>query len=182
MKTRTYARLALLIPLLIWLVFLLLALLINILVPVDRRPDGPSSLFGILEMIIYYYVFGILVWFLPYLVLSIGLLIMSFKSWMKMLRSAFFLSPFAMAILVMLEATIFSLSTVGDAVSSSDYMTTFKNTTEINLAVGLLALVCGYICVGIGYGIYRLLQRSGRIMEEEQSNPEIQNKTSQESA
>jgi hypothetical protein len=182
MKTRTYARLSLLIPLVIWVIFFLVTMVINVYIPADKRPDGPSSLFGVLEIILFYYVIGILIWLIPYLVLSIALLILSFKSRLEVLRYIFVLSPFAMTILVMLEATLISLATTGNTVTSIDYMSTFKSTTEVNIFVGLLALIWGYVCVGIGYGVYKLLHRSGRIIDEEKINPVTINVTSQELA
>ena len=173
MKTRTYARLALLIPLLIWVIFLLVELLINAVIPDDLRPDGPTSLFGIVEIVLLYYVIGILVWFIPYLILSIALLLISFKSRLEVLKYAFVLSPFAMTILVMTEVTILSLATAGDAVPSMDFASSFKEATGINLLVGILALVWGYICVGLGIGGYKLLQHFGMIKAEAEIQPQI---------
>jgi hypothetical protein len=173
MKTRTYARLALLIPILIWGILLLVELLINAVIPADLRSDGLTTIFGVLGVLLFSYVLGILFWFIPYLVLSIALLFMSFRSRLEVLRYLFILSPFAMAILVMLEVTILSLATGGIAVPSADLISNFKTSTGINLLVGILALVWGYICVGLGLGIYKLLQRFGTLKEEGKIGPEV---------
>jgi hypothetical protein len=50
----------------------------------------------------------------------------------------------------------------------------------INLMMGILSLVYGYLCVGLGFAGYKLLQRFGMIREEEKTNMEIKNLNSQE--
>jgi hypothetical protein len=180
MKTRTYARLALLIPLLIWVILLLVELLINAAIPADLRSNGSTTFFGVLEMFMMFYVIGILLWFLPYLVLSISMLLVSFKIRLETLQYLFILSPFAMAILAMLEATIVSLSAGGFALPSADLASNFKTSIEINLMMGILSLIWGYICVGLGFAGYKLLQRLGKINDEEKTNSVIMNITSQE--
>ncbi len=80
MKAKTYARLALLIPLLLWVILLLVELLITAVVPADLMSDGPNTFFGLLTILLFSYVLGILFWLIPYLILSITLLLLSFKS------------------------------------------------------------------------------------------------------
>jgi hypothetical protein len=180
MKTKTYARLALLIPLLIWVILIFVELVFNLVIPADLRSSEQMTVFGLLEMFIMFYVMGILFWFLPYLVLSIALLLISFTSRLKMLQYLFILSPFAMAILAMLEGTIITLSTRDLFKSSADILSNFIISTSFSLMMGILALVYGYICVGIGFGGYKLLQRFGMIVDEEKANPEIIRMISQE--
>jgi hypothetical protein len=43
----------------------------------------------------------------------------------------------------------------------------------INLMMGILSLAYGYICVGLGFAGYKLLQRLGMIREEEKINSEV---------
>lgn len=180
MKTRTYARLALLIPFLVWVILLLVELFINAVIPADLRSNGPTTFFGFVEIFMMYYVIGILLWFLPYLVLSMALLLISFKIRLETLQYLFLLSPFAMAILAMMEATIVSLATGDITLPSADLASNFKTSIGINLMMGILALVWGTICVGIGLGGYKLLQRFGKIDEEEKTNSEIISANSQE--
>ena len=97
-----------------------------------------------------------------------------------MLRYLFILSPFAMAILAMMEATLVSLPAGGFASPSADLATNFMTGIGINLMMGILSLVYGYICVGLGFVGYKLLQRFGKIKEEEKTNVEITNVNSQE--
>ncbi|MGE5464098.1 MAG: hypothetical protein ACM3PS_12125, partial [Syntrophothermus sp.] len=103
MKTQTFARLSLLIPLLLWVILVVIEILVNKYIPADRRSGDPTALLEILEMGLLFYVFGILFWLIPYLLLSITLLVLSFRSRVEVLRNIFMLSPFVMAILVMTE-------------------------------------------------------------------------------
>jgi len=180
MKTRTYARLALLIPLLLWVILLLVELVINAVIPADLRSNEPNTFLGALEIVILFYVIGIVLWFLPYLVLSIAMLLISYKIHLEMLQYVLILSPFAMAILAMMEATLVSLPAGGFASPSADLATNFMTGIGINLMMGILSLVYGYICVGLGFAGYKLLQRFGKIKEEERKNVEITNVNSQE--
>ncbi len=187
MKTRTYARLSLLIPLLLWVILLLVGMLINFAIPADLRPNGPDTFLGLVEIAILFYLIGILLWFLPYLVLSIAMLVISYKVRLETLQYIFLLSPFAMAILAMMEATLVSLPSGGYAPPSTDLTSSFTTGIGmnllmgigINLMMGILALVYGYICVGIGFAGYKLLQRFGKIREEEKINTEMLNANSQ---
>jgi hypothetical protein len=180
MKTRTYARLALLIPLLLWVILLLVELLINAIIPADLRSNGPNTFFGLLEIVILFYLIGIVLWFLPYLVLSIAMLIISYKIRLERLQYVLILSPFAMAILAMMEATLVSLPAGGFASPSADLATNFMTGIGINLMMGILSLVYGYICVGLGFAGYRLLQHFGKINDEEKTTVEITNVNSLE--
>ena len=180
MKTKTYARLALLIPLLLWVILLLVELLINAVIPADLRSNEPNTFLGALEIVILFYVIGIVLWFLPYLVLSLAMLLISYKIRVERLQYVLILSPFAMAILAMMEATLVSLPAGGFASPSADLATNFMTGIGINLMMGILSLVYGYICVGLGYAGYKLLQRFGKIKEEERKNVEITNVNSQE--
>ena len=180
MNTKTYARLALLIPLVIWVILILVELVINLVVPAELRSSEQMKVFGILEIFMMFYVFGILFWFLPYLVLSIALLLSSFTSQLKMLQYLFILSPFAMAILAMMEGTIITLSTRELFMSSADLLSNFITGAGFSLMMGILALVYGYICVGLGFGGYKLLQQFGILVDKENINPEIINVSSQE--
>jgi hypothetical protein len=85
-----------------------------------------------------------------------------------------------MAILAMLEGTIITLSTRDLFQSSADIISNFIISTSFSLMMGILALVYGYICVGIGFGGYKLLQQFGMIVDEEKANPEIIRMISQE--
>ena len=178
MKTRTYMRLALLIPLVIWVILLPAVILIYVVFPADLGSNGPDTFFGLIELVSSFYVIGILFWFLPYLVLSIGLLFASFRSRLEVLKYLLVLSPFAMAILVMTEVTIISLSIWGFSLTLAPFPEDIKISTAIFLLVsilglGILALMWGYICVGLGLGSYKILQRFGKIKDEEKTKVEI---------
>ena len=169
MKTRTYARLALLIPFLLWGLCLLLLALMSRFLP-DDLTSNASTLPGIAGLVLVFYVFGILFWFVPYLLLSLFLLICSFRSRIEVLMYIFLLSPFIMAILMMIEATLLSVSNPETSLPSPDLISTFQSTMEFNAVVAIIALVSGYLCVGLGFGIYKLLQHKEVIKKD--ANPE----------
>lgn len=175
MKTRTYARLSLLIPFLVWVILLFLLFLINVVVTVFLPSKGQLSFFDLLQAFLLFYIIGILFWFIPYLVLSITLLLISFKCRLETMKYLFILSPFAMAMLVMLEAAIILLPAAGpvNAMASIDLASRFKDSTVVNLIIGALAVVWGYLCVCLGLAGYKLLQRFGKIKEDEKTHFEI---------
>jgi hypothetical protein len=179
MKTKTYARLALLIPLLIWVILTLVEFVYNLAIPADLRSSASMTVFSILEIIIMFYVFGILFWFLPYVVLSIALLFISFRSRLRMLQYLFILSPVAMAILAMAEGAIITLSIKDSIMPSADSLSNFIASAGFSLMMGILALAWGYVCVGIGFGGFKLLQRFGMIVDEEKPGSEVINVSSQ---
>ena len=174
MKTQTYARISLLIPLLLWVIFLLGEILITVVNPAELRSNEPFTVLDFIELVLSFYVIGILFWFLPYLLLSSVLLAVSFNSRLDGLKYLFVLSPFAMAILVMLETTIVSLFSMGGyALLSADFALPYGTIIGFNLMMGILSLVYGYICVGLGFASYKLLQRFGKIKDEEKTKVEI---------
>jgi len=178
MKTRTYVRLALLIPLVIWVILLPPEILINLVMPADLQSSGPDTFFGLIEIVFAFYVIGILFWFLPYLILSIVVLFASFRSRLEVLKYLLFLSPFAMALLIMTELAIISVATWGFSTTSAGFQEDIIISTAFFLLVGvlglgILALVWGYLCVGLGFGGYKILQRFGKIKDEEMTKVEI---------
>jgi hypothetical protein len=156
MKAKTYARLSLLLPIILWGICLLYSLAINSIAV--QQPDSFLSI-PIVDWIgqfIVFYLFGIIFWILPYILLSTILFVLTFKNQGKSLLYIFVLSPFAMAILMMVEAAIFSLIWPDLSMDSLD--TTFKGSAGFYIVFALFSLVWGYICVGIGFGVYKLLQ------------------------
>src|SRR5512133_3139230 len=110
MKTKTYARFSLCIPFLIWGICLLLLILVNTFLPDYLSSSETSTLSSVLGVLLLFYVIGIIFWLLPYLLISLVLFILSFKSRTEVLKSIIALSPFAMAILIMAEVTFLSSS------------------------------------------------------------------------
>jgi hypothetical protein len=180
MKPRTYARFALLIPFLVWVILLFLLFLINVVVTVFLPSTGQMSFFDLLQAFLLFYIIGILFWFPPYLVLSMTLLFISFKSRLETMKYLFVLSPFAMAMLVMLETAIILIPAgTMNAMTPIDLASTFKDRTVANLIFGALAIVWGYLCVCLGLAGYKLLQHFGKIKEDEKISVEITNVNNQ---
>lgn len=165
MKTTTYLRLSLLIPFLVWGICVLFFIIWS-----SSDSSGPvaneSTIIGILLWSVLFYVFGIIGWFLPYLLLSIVLLVWSFRSRAEVLMKAFALSPIAMAILVVIFLSIISMSTQDWDMFSSNPLANTENFFGSPLWFVILTLVWGYICVGVGFGIYKILQGRGLIKDD----------------
>jgi len=157
MKTTTYLRVSLLIPFVIWGICLLLAMAMNTASLDQFTPKMPEALSIGIAVFFTAYVLGIIFWILPYALLALILFFSTFISQARMALKVFALSPLAMTLLTLATVILIELSNSGSL--DQDF------SSLILLATALL-LSWGYICVGIGYGIYRLLQRKGIIRDE----------------
>ena len=166
MKTTTYLRLSLLIPFLVWGVCLLFFLLLGTFEPTGSEIMGSNIVLGLIFWTILFYLFGIRGWFLPYLLLSVILLIWSFRSPASVLMKGFVLSPLFMTVLIMILVNVWSIGSGNWGSFSYSPTENFENFFGSNLWFVILTLGWGYLCVGIGYGLYRLLQRQGLIKDE----------------
>jgi hypothetical protein len=159
-KTATYLRVSLLIPFLVWGISLLLFVVMAGAMP---ERSGLAAFgeaanvadFGILFLA--FYVFGIVIWIIPYLLLGLILFFWSFIGQARTLIRGFALAPLAMVLLTISSMIVLDLGNQGQV--NQDFM-------SFNLLVLAVTLMWGYICVGIGYGIYRLIQRRGYIKDE----------------
>lgn len=165
MKTTTYLRLSLLIPFLVWAFCALALFLWSRLEPNGLR-SGSSTAINVIAMFFLFYVFGILVWFLPYLLVCIILLVWSFKSRAQVLIKVFALAPVGMAFLVLAFVDVLSL--IGEDMSTlaSKPGPFFEDLFGSNVLFLILTLLWGYVCVGIGYGMYKILQRLEFILDD----------------
>lgn len=165
MKTRTYLRLALLIPFLVWGICVLFFVIWS-----ATDNSGPvtneSTILGMILWAILFYVFGIIGWFLPYLLLSIVLLVWSFRSRVQTLMKVFAWSPVVMAGLIVIFLSMISASTQDWDMFQSNPLANSQNFFGSPLWFVLLTLVWGYICVGLGFGLYEILRRRGFIKDE----------------
>ena len=166
MKTTTYLRLSLLIPILVWGVCLLILIVWGKIAPDGPGLDGSESIVNIVLLPLMFYVFGIVGWFLPYLLLSLILLIWSFRSQAQILMKVFALSPLAMAVFIFAFLTMLSIGKEDWNTFRSSSTMSAENFFGTTLLLVILSLVWGYVCVGIGYGIYKLLQRTRLIRDE----------------
>jgi len=165
MKTKTFLRLSLLTPFLVWGICVLFFLIWSAF-----DGSGPvaneSTMVGIILWSVLFYVFGIIGWFLPYLLLSIVLLVWSFRSRAEVLMKVFAFSPVAMAILIVIFLSMISMSTQDWDMFSSNPLANAENFFGSPLWFVILTLVWGYVCVGVGFGVYKILQRRGFIKDE----------------
>lgn len=152
MKTNTYLRLCLLIPFLVWGVCLLLFLVTNV------SPDTGGLVLRSIAVSMLFYLFGIIGWFLPYLVLVLILLILSFITPARTLIKIFALSPLMMAVFISLFVLVIMDSSPDASTLAPELATNAGGFLGSPVWFGILALIWGCVCVGIGLGIYKLLQ------------------------
>jgi hypothetical protein len=165
MKTTTYLRLSLLIPFLVWGVSILFFMFLSLLNPTGSALMDFNSVFTLIIWAILFYAFGIIVWIFPYFLVSLVLLIWSFRSRAQALIKVFALSPLVMAILVMIIVNLLLPGGENQDISSYAQTGNLEGFFASNLWFVFLALGWGYICVGVGWGFYKLLQMLGMIRD-----------------
>jgi hypothetical protein len=173
MKTRTYARLSLLIPILIWLACLLLLLAVYVLFPDLQSTTETPTVVAVVGMLLIFYAIGIIYWLIPYLLVSLMLLLVSFLSTEKVLRVVYFLSPILMAIVIMVVVTAFTITPSEGPLLIGDLASDFQDSIGTGGLFAIITLFWSYICVGLGFGIYKLLQHFGMIKTDEKINSEV---------
>ena len=169
MKTATYLRLSLLIPILVWGVCLLF-LIVASASPMSEQllSSKLTTITDLIFLFFAFYVFGIIIWVIPYFLLSLILLFLSFRVQARAAMKVFALSPLAMTILTIAVLDLMAIGfSTGDGAILSNSFGRDQDFISFNILVLALSLVWGYICVGIGFGIYRLLQHSRIIRDEE---------------
>ncbi len=167
MKTNTYLRWSLLIPILVWLLCLLFMIPASLITFQDPTLGQSNSILDLLFAFAGAYLFGIVLWIVPYLLLSLILFFSSLIGSPRVMITLCALSPLAMTALTLALMNIFLFGYVGVSAFPDMPISSLQGYTESTLAVGGLTLLWGYMCVCIGYGIYRLLQRRGIIREEQ---------------
>lgn len=156
MKPVTYFRFALLLPYLLWG----LSALVIAVAPQETSPTWTTLL-----MPVYFYAFGVLVWFIPYTVLAIGMWVWSRDKSATSLFKAAMISPLVLVVFMVIETALVSLPSQ----SMSEFGSAFPGQI---LVLGGFSLVFGYVCVGIALGIYRLLQTRRIIAQEPSAEPQ----------
>jgi hypothetical protein len=153
LKTATYLRLSLLIPFVVWGICLLIFAITNI---IPGSTSGP--VINSVIILFLFYVFGIIGWLLPYLLLALILLILSFWVRAQTLVKIFALSPMIMAIFIMIFVIVMLADSRTPGTLSPDLTGNAGEFLGSPVWFGIVSLVWGYISVAIGFGIYRLLQ------------------------
>jgi hypothetical protein len=151
MKPQVFLRFSLLLPYLLWGIMLLVVL-------ADRGSEaGETTGFFGAGLLASMYVIGIIFWFLPYTLLALGLVIWSLKKQPKTILRVFALSPLLLTVLILLEINLLSLVSEDPAALVSQ--SNLRDLMSLNLLAIGLTLGAGYLCVGLGFGLYKLLQR-----------------------
>jgi hypothetical protein len=151
MKPRTYFRLALLFPYLLWGICILTFLPLSTL--------EISEAWNVALMPITFYVFGIILWFVPYTLLAIGLGFWSRNKSTSALRTMALAAPIPFTLLMLAEGVLVNLP-------AESFSIFIKEIFDQSIVIGIFSLVFGYICVGIALGTFKLLQGKNLIAEE----------------
>ncbi len=168
MKTVVYLRLSLLMPILVWGVCFLLFIVASIF-PINEFASSESTTTTAMFVFFGFYAFGIVIWFFPYLLLSLILVALSFITKAGITMKIFALSPIAMTILTITLLNLLAVGTSGDSTMLSNPLVKGQDFIIFNLLSLVLSLIWGYICVGIGFGLYKLLRHLRIIRDEEKT-------------
>lgn len=171
MNTKTFARLSLLIPIMVWGVCLVFLLVVFGLSEYFETAGETPTLISVVAMFMLFYVIGIIFWLVPYLLIALVLLFLSFKVREKSLKVVYSLSPLAMAVLILLIVSFSTVPSLDSPVRVPDLIPFFQDLLDTGVLFAILALVWGYLCVGIGFGIHKLLRYIGYLKDEIQMEP-----------
>jgi hypothetical protein len=150
MKPQTFFRLALLVPYMLWGIGLLVTLYLS------AMEGDISETWNFILTPVAYYTFGIVLWFLPYTILAIGLGVWAKNKSINSLRNIALIAPFLFFVLMSIEIIIVNLP----ATSIAEFL---RAIAEQSLAIGIISLLYGYLCVGIAFGIFKFIQRKNLI-------------------
>jgi len=151
LKPRTYFRVALLFPYMLWGVCALIVALIS--------SQDTSAAWNIVLMPITFYVIGIILWLIPYTILAAGIWIWSRNKSTRSMYKLAMVAPLLLFALMFLEAMLVSLPAQSVGQTARDILAQ-------GLLLGGFSLVFGYLCVGIAMVVYRSLQARHLITEE----------------
>lgn len=145
MKPQTFFRFALLVPYILWGIGLLVTLSLS------AMGDELSETWNFILTPVAYYTFGIVLWFLPYTILAIGLGVWAKNKSVNSLRNMALTAPFLFFVLMFIEIIVVNLPVT----SATESMSAIA---EQSLAIGIISLLYGYLCVGIAFGVFKFLQ------------------------
>ena len=150
LKPRTYFRVALLFPYMLWGVCSLIVALLS--------SQETSAAWNIVLMPIMFYVIGIILWLIPYTILAAGMWFWSRNKSTRTMYKLGMVAPLLLFALMFLEAMLVSLPAQGVGQTARDIL-------GQGLLLGGFSLVFGYLCVGIAMVVYRYLQARYLIIE-----------------
>lgn len=151
MKPRTYFGLALLFPYLLWVICVLVVVILSSkeITPAVNAVVTPFFL----------YAFGILAWFIPYTLLAIGMWLWSKNRSIQALNKMALVAPIILSILLIVEVILVLLP-------GKNWADLAKDLPVQAASIAGFSLVFGYLCVGIAFGLFRLLQARHFIAQE----------------
>ncbi|MEP7136433.1 MAG: hypothetical protein ABI904_16005 [Chloroflexota bacterium] len=162
MKPQTFLRLSLLTPYLLWGMSAIVALVVS---SSKNTAFDTNPIMNTLLYIPMLYAFGIFIWGIPYTLLAVGLGLWSRNKPSQKALKTFVWSPVMLAVLIAFEVFAFSLNWndlgAGFSQNSIDFGASI-------LAMGALAIVFGYLSIGVVAGIYKVLTLRNLIKNEEQ--------------
>jgi len=182
MRPLTYARFSLLIPILVWVVSLLLLLAAFVLLPDLQTASDTPTLVAVVGVFLLFYVIGIIYWLIPYLLVSLVLLLTGFRSKERVLWTVYLLSPLLMAFVILIVVTTLTVTPPEGSLLISDLTSNFQDSVGTGILFAIITLFWGYICIAMGFGGYKLLQHFGKIKEDKKitsettglNSPEVQ--------
>ncbi|NJC96739.1 MAG: hypothetical protein C3F07_12865 [Anaerolineales bacterium] len=151
MKPRTYFGLALLFPYVLWILCALIVFGLSSL----ETPEFLNTVF----MPVFFYAFGILLWFVPYTILAIGLWFWSRGRSAAILYKAGVVAPFLLVALMLVELLLVSLP-------ADSFAELTRELVGQSVMLGGFSLIFGYLCVGVALGVLKLLRARNLIAEE----------------
>lgn len=144
MKPHTYFRLALLTPFFLWVIALLAGLLLS-------EIETEQEFLNLLLIPILFFAIGIILWFIPYMVVFIGLWLWSGNKSIPALRNVALTSPILFYALLLFEIVL--------VYTITDSLTEFiQSLVEISALLGVVSLFFGYLCVGIAFVVFKILK------------------------
>lgn len=113
-----------------------------------------------------FYAFGVILWFIPYTILVVGMWIWSRNKPARALYKLAILAPVLLSALMLIEVVLVSLPAASIAELAKDLL------GQSTLVSGF-SLVFGYLCVGIAMGLYKFLLSRNMVKEETTLNIEF---------
>jgi hypothetical protein len=118
-----------------------------------------STAWNLVLMPITFYTFGVILWFIPYTVLAIGMLIWSRNKPTAALSKLAMLAPILFLALMLIEAVLVSLPAESIAKLTKDL-------PGQSALLGGFSLLFGYLCVGVAMGLYKFMQSKNLIKQD----------------
>jgi len=167
MKPHTLLRLSLVIPYLLWGISMIIVMIVS---SSNSTAFDSNSFINVLLYIPMLYAFGIIIWGIPYTLLAVGLWLWSRGKLVRKTIKVFALSPIMLAMLIAFEISALSINwhdiRAGFSQNSADFGTSV-------LAMAGIALVFGYLSIGVVAGIYKVLTMLNLIKAENELTPAV---------